>query len=460
MTGGPGSSNRVLISSECGPTNLLLSMAIYKDTIYYNTWSGQLKRFKIGVAGSCETLMEYGATFNSMTVDKSGTLYMASEDLFRYDPVAHDVVDLGTMPFNSMGDLAFYKDKLLLAGYDPMDWSTGIYEININNPADSKLYMGTPSFFGLLSYPVTCGNNRYFGLSGNGLGTTDLFELDLANKTVIGNTCSLPLDVLDAASSTENGLDNKIAITSLKINKSCHFPTGSVSIGAMYPGAGAITYTLDNTISNTTGLFTNISAGGHRIRVDAPGGVCTSDSSFTIAPAYELVNRIEKINPDNCANVIGRITIDASSLNGNITYTLLNTGLSQPTGDFSDLHGGRYDFRISDEAGCSKDTSIALAENIPVGGCNSVFIPTAFTPNNDSRNDQYTITLSTAFKNVTLQIFGRWGNIVCQAKGNTVSWDGNYKGAPQPVGVYIYNLSYTDQNGLQKISKGTLTLIR
>ena len=79
MTGGPGSCNRVQLTNECGPTNLLPSIAVYKDTLYYNTWSGQLKRFKIGVPGSCETLMEYGGLYNSMTVDKNGILYMASE---------------------------------------------------------------------------------------------------------------------------------------------------------------------------------------------------------------------------------------------------------------------------------------------------------------------------------------------------------------------------------------------
>ena len=460
LTGGPGSCDRVQLTNECGPTNLLLSIAVYKDTLYYNTWAGELKRFKIGVPGSCETLMEYGALYNSMTVDKNGILYMASETLYRYDPHTKEFDNLGVMPFSSMGDLAFYHDKLLLAGYDPIDWSTGLYEIDINDPSQSKLYMETPSFFGLLSYPVACGDNKYFGLLASGLGTTNLVELDLANKTVTGNTCTMPMDVLDAASSTEMGADSKVVISDLQISKSCQSPTGSVHVAAVFPGAGDITYSLDNVKINTSGIFTNVEAGQHTIKVTAPDGVCSKDSSFTIASSYNLVNSIVRTNPDNCANVPGSISINASSTGGAITYTLLNSGVSQPTGNFDNLRGGRYNFRVSDESGCSKDTSVALVENIPIGGCNDIFIPNAFTPNNDGKNDFYTISLPTSFKNITLQIFGRWGNIVCQGKGNHITWDGSCKGASQPVGIYVYNLTFTDLSGTQKMLKGTITLIR
>jgi len=297
-------------------------------------------------------------------------------------------------------------------------------------------------------------------LLAGGLGTTDLVELDLANKTLTGNTCTMQLDVLDAASSTEMGTDNKVVITGLQINKSCQSPTGSVNVAAAFPAAGDLTYSLDNVRVNTTGIFDNVDAGQHLITVTAPDGRCSKDSSFIIAASYNLINNITKVNPDACANIPGHISISASSFGGALTYTLLNSGVSQPTGDFDNLRGGRYSFRISDESGCSKDTSVALAENIPIGGCNDIFIPNAFTPNNDGKNDVYTIDLPTSFRNVTLQIFGRWGNIVCQGKGNRTTWDGNYKGEAQPVGIYVYSLTFTDPAGTQKVLKGTITLIR
>jgi gliding motility-associated-like protein len=460
LTGGPGNCDRVLITNQWGVDNNMLSMAVYKDTIYYNTWSGNLKRFTIGVPGSGETLLQNEVVYNAMTVDKNGIIYMAGHNLVSYDPLAKQLVDLGLLPFNSTGDLMFYNDKLLLAGYDPYDWSTGIYEINISDPSASMLYMETPPFIGLLSYPVPCGNNRYFGLSSNNTGNTELIELDLANKIVIGETCTMPLDILDASSSTETGQNSKVVITGLQINKTCQLATGSVQVNAFYPGTGSVTYTLDNTTTNTTGSFINIAAGQHSIRALAPGGMCSADTSFTIAPAYNLITGVVKTNPDICSNAPGCIVITASVANGPVTYTLLNTGVSQPTGNFANLRGGLYRFHIENEGGCAKDTSIALSENAPLGGCSDIFIPTAFTPNSDGKNDLFSITLSSAFKDITLQVFNRWGATVCQVKGNPTAWDGSYKGTQQPVGIYVYNLTYTDPSGVHKNVKGTLTLIR
>jgi hypothetical protein len=94
LTGGAGSCQRVAVAGGCGAENNMLSIAIYKDTFYYNTWSGELRRFKIGVPGSCETLIPGGQVFNAMTVDKNGILYMANQNLFRYDPYNKQLTDL------------------------------------------------------------------------------------------------------------------------------------------------------------------------------------------------------------------------------------------------------------------------------------------------------------------------------------------------------------------------------
>lgn len=382
MTEGAGSGNRILINNDCGDNNNILSIALYKDTVYYNTWAGELKRFKAGVPGTCETLLENIFACNSMTVDKNGILYMATEILSTYNPYTRQYTELGRMPFYSAGDMIFFEGKLLLAGWNPEDWSSGIFEINPGNLAASKLYMESPPFFGLMSYPVPCGNSRYFGLSPVG-DNTDFIEIDLVNKKVIGNGISLPEKILDAASLTENGLDTKVTITG-----------------------------------------------------------------------------IAKTNPDNCAGDNGSIDLSALSPNAPLTYTLLNTGISQLSGKFIQLRGGSYRFRIADAAGCTKDTTIVMAENIPVAGCNDIYIPNAFTPNNDGTNDFFKVAPSALFNNVSMQVYGRWGNMVYAARGNNIRWDGRHKGAEQPAGVYIYFLTYTDATGIQKSRKGTLTLIR
>lgn len=378
-----GTNNRVRIDNGCGTDTLILSMALHKDTIYYNTWLGELKRFKVGHPGSCEVLMNDGFTFNSMTVDKNGMIYVGTDRLMRYNPYTNELTDMGQIPFISSGDMIFFRDKLLMAGWDPNDWSTGIFEINRETPAASTIYMSTPPFFGLLSLPVPCAGNRYFGLSPVDESTT-LVELNLADKTIIGEMATIPERIMDGASITEAGLDNNVSIT------------------------GTL-----------------------------------------------------KTHPSNCAGNNGFITLSASSVNTPLSYTLLNTGTSQPTGRFDNLQGGTYRFRVKDTLGCTGDTTIVLAHSIPASGCsNDVFIPNAFTPNNDGKNDYFSFSVPAGFKNINLQVYGRWGNVVFAARGSTISWDGSSHGAKQPTGVYIYTFSYTTPDGSARNLKGTLSLLR
>jgi gliding motility-associated-like protein len=384
LTGGPGNSSRVAIDNGCGVDNNILSLAMYKDTVYYNTWSGELKRFKMGVPGSCETLIDGGNSYNAMTIDKNGILYMATEELVRYDPYSKQLTNLGRMPFFSGGDMLFFNNKLLLAGYDPYDWSSGIFEIDINNFNNSKLYMSTPAYIGLLSYPVPCGKSRHFGLTSNNTGTTQFTELDLANKLIVGESCSMPLDILDAGSSTETGLDDAVRFNSVQITKLRQASTGYVQVAAFYTIPGTITYTLDNSITNTTGTFTNISVGQHHITAKAPGGLCSADTVI-------IVSNIAEATP---------------------------------------------------------------------AGYPDIFIPTAFSPNGDGKNDFFNFSFPADIKDMSLSIFNRTGNKVYEGRGNTISWDGNYNGVRQPVSVYVYTINYTDRNGNRKNLKGTLTLIR
>lgn len=86
-----------------------------------------------------------------------------------------------------------------------------------------------------------------------------------------------------------------------------------------------------------------------------------------------------------------------------------------------------------------------------------VFIPTAFTPNNDGLNDTWAIPALNAFTNIDLSIFNRAGQIVYQTKNSYRPWDGNYKGMPLPPGAYVYMIDLKQGTA---IKKGTVMIIR
>lgn len=353
ITGAIGNCDPTPIINGCDETGSIFSLALYKDTLYYNTALGQLKRFKIGTPGSCEVLADVG-TKNSMTVDKNGIVYLTDNRLHRYNPYDNTFTTLGTMPFGSAGDLFYYNDKLLLAGSP-----AGIYEINIADPASSTLYMTTNGvpFYGLISFPESCSGIRYFGLAPV-FGGTNVIELDLLNKQVLGPVCMIPMNILDAASVTETGLNTGITIRELDITQACPpATTGSLNITAL--PQGGLTFTLNNGPSNTTGVFTGLPLGDNILHISSPDG-CVVDTTIKVLQGLGSISQVLATNPNNCDNSNGSVNLTATSPFAPLTFTWTNNGVNQSSGLFENLPAGVQNFRVKDAEGCMKDTLVSL----------------------------------------------------------------------------------------------------
>ena len=90
--------------------------------------------------------------------------------------------------------------------------------------------------------------------------------------------------------------------------------------------------------------------------------------------------------------------------------------------------------------------------------CNIDF-PTAFTPNNDGKNDRFHILNGYDLKNFHLVVYNRWGQIVFESRDPSANWNGSFRGTLQDSGVYIWYCTYTKDNATYS-RKGTVTLIR
>jgi gliding motility-associated-like protein len=103
------------------------------------------------------------------------------------------------------------------------------------------------------------------------------------------------------------------------------------------------------------------------------------------------------------------------------------------------------------------DSLIVTAE------CSSIYVPSAFTPNNDGLNDVFK-AFGMELKNFKLVIYNRWGEKIFQTQDINLGWDGTYKGTPAPLGLYVWELEASDKFGepiLNDIqSRGTVSLVR
>ncbi|MEJ5302444.1 MAG: gliding motility-associated C-terminal domain-containing protein [Bacteroidales bacterium] len=96
--------------------------------------------------------------------------------------------------------------------------------------------------------------------------------------------------------------------------------------------------------------------------------------------------------------------------------------------------------------------------NISLLNC-SVFVPRAFSPNDDGHNDFYRIKAE-GISNFEMKIFSKWGEMVFHSRDPEAGWDGKQKGNPASAGIYIYQINYTDPNNQTRAIFGTLTLLR
>ena len=122
-----------------------------------------------------------------------------------------------------------------------------------------------------------------------------------------------------------------------------------------------------------------------------------------------------------------------------------------------------YVLSITTDAGCIISDSIFITVN----EVREVYIPTAFSPNDDGRNDHFTVYANSP--NVSsiksFQIFNRWGALIFEAEDlppnvPSLGWDGQYKGEPLGVDVFAYVAKVRFLDGREIIYTGDVHLLR
>lgn len=88
-----------------------------------------------------------------------------------------------------------------------------------------------------------------------------------------------------------------------------------------------------------------------------------------------------------------------------------------------------------------------------------LFVPNAFTPNGDTRNDLYTWSYA-SINTFNIRIYDRWGELIYSGDSPDKFWDGMYRGTEAPDGVYIYVINYTGFDNRLVVLKGNITLLR
>ncbi len=125
----------------------------------------------------------------------------------------------------------------------------------------------------------------------------------------------------------------------------------------------------------------------------------------------------------------------------------------------SPLETTTYQLVIRDQNGCINQASITVFVFSPECRTPFIYVPNAFTPNADGRNDDFKV-YGAPIDELQLLIYDRWGEKVFESDDPNLGWDGTFGGKQLPADVYAYYVSIKCFNGEEYRSKGNVTLIR
>jgi len=92
--------------------------------------------------------------------------------------------------------------------------------------------------------------------------------------------------------------------------------------------------------------------------------------------------------------------------------------------------------------------------------CGELPIPSAFTPNQDGKNDTYFISNPFSLEELIMfDVYDRWGNRVFQTSNASQGWDGTYRGNDVNPGLYLFKIKYKCR-GEELTKTGSVMLIR
>lgn len=107
--------------------------------------------------------------------------------------------------------------------------------------------------------------------------------------------------------------------------------------------------------------------------------------------------------------------------------------------------------------GCvAKDTITVFVKDCPT----NFYVPSAFTPNNDGRNDLFKPIATAPLEVYEFSIYNRWGQRVFYSNSIQKGWDGNLKSKQQNSDVFVWMSSYKFYNQPLQFKKGSFILIR
>jgi gliding motility-associated-like protein len=427
------------------------------------------------------------------------------------------VANLTSTGLSSGGDLAFLNGYLYLAcvgnliakidvttgsvqSFPIQGMSSNVNVFGIVSTADGSLYLSTinslyrlnvATMTAVLAYTCTSFNDIIYGMSNY---NDNCNAVPCSAKVTITNTSNPPFCVGQGSLLQSNG-------SGLGINATYKWtlPDGSVvagqSVNALQNGKYKVTYSEDAVCKAVDSLFITLEGPpALDLGVDkkiCPGGSLllqnlapvtgsylwqdgSQQSSFAVTDAglyWTQLTGACGVSRDSIIVTAGqtpKADIGPDILICPYDETLLNNFLHDAAYAYTWNTGstgssimisqpGVYWVNVKNSCGATRDTVIVGKK--PTECDCFLYVPTAFTPNSDGKNDEFRVNSNCRISGELL-IYNRWGQLVFRSRNLAEGWDGRVSSKLQANAVYVYLLNYRFRNyPVLQSEKGSFLLI-
>ena len=200
-------------------------------------------------------------------------------------------------------------------------------------------------------------------------------------------------------------------------------------------------------------------ASGNTITVTSPGPywLAVKDVNGCRGSDTTRIPSIENPPRDFLANdtSICRYSTIVLQSNASFVHYRWNTGSVSPS-----IHAkepGTYWLEATSANTCRGRDSIVVKINDCLEG---LFVPTAFTPNNNGSNDVLTPLLFGDVQSFNFQVYNRWGQLVFETTKRGVGWNGEHRGKSQDTNLFVWKCTYQLTGGKVERKSGTVLVVK
>ena len=168
--------------------------------------------------------------------------------------------------------------------------------------------------------------------------------------------------------------------------------------------------------------------------------VTVSNTSCTASDSIEIVidkNPVANAGPDKVIISGQSVMLNGSADGTDINYTWTPnatiTGISTLNPVVNPGTSTEYMLHVMSGKGCAEAIDTMLVKVFK-----QLYVPNAFSPNNDGLNDTWNIETLEAFPGAEVKVFNRYGQIVFDNRGKNIPWDGKFRGVQLSPGAFAY----------------------